>query len=75
MERIFGPEKDEVKWAVRVVVADEKAAAAGRGAWSLDGKMIDVPVAEKARAIVKKAEICGFDVEGLKREWAHQEPE
>lgn len=53
-QRIFGPETAEVTWAVRVVVADEKAAAAGRGAWTLDGKMIDVPVAEKARTIVKK---------------------
>lgn len=75
VQRIYGPDSEEVKWAMRVVVADDKAAAAGRGAWSLDGKMIDVPVAEKARAIVKKAELCGFDVEGLKGEWAHQEPE
>ncbi|RMJ23255.1 citrate lyase [Aspergillus sp. HF37] len=75
VQRIFGPEEDEVRWAVRVVIADEKAAAAGRGAWSLDGKMIDVPVAEKARAIVKRADTCGFDVGGLRRDWAHQEPE
>jgi citrate lyase subunit beta-like protein len=75
VQRIFGPEEDEVRWAVRVVVADEKAAAAGRGAWSLDGKMIDVPVAEKARAIVRRADACGFDVGGVRREWAHREPE
>ena len=75
VQRIFGPEVEETKWAVRVVIADEKAAAAGKGAWSLDGKMIDVPVAEKARAIVKKAEACGVDVVGLRKEWQHQEPE
>lgn len=74
-QRIFGPEAAEVTWAVRVVVADEKAAAAGRGAWTLDGKMIDVPVAEKARATVKKAEACGFGVRELREEWQHQEPE
>ncbi|KAJ5729852.1 uncharacterized protein N7483_004360 [Penicillium malachiteum] len=72
---IFGPDAEETKWAVRCVIADEKAAAQGRGAWTLDGKMIDVPVAEKARAIVRKAEACGFDVEGLRKEWQHQEPE
>lgn len=75
MQRIFGPEPGETQWAVRVVVADEKAAVAGRGAWSLDGKMIDVPVAEKARALVKKAEACGVDVKGLREKWVHQEPE
>ncbi|KAJ5564696.1 hypothetical protein N7513_000938 [Penicillium frequentans] len=72
---IFGPDEEETRWAVRVVIADEKAAAAGRGAWTMDGKMIDVPVAEKAKAIVRKAAACGVDVEGLRREWQHQEPE
>ncbi|PKY07461.1 citrate lyase beta subunit [Aspergillus campestris IBT 28561] len=74
-QAVFGPDLAEVTWAMRVVVADEKAAEAGRGAWTLDGKMIDVPVAGKARAIVSKAEACGFDVAGLRREWAGQEPE
>lgn len=75
VQRIFGPEAEETQWAVRVVIADEKAAASGRGAWSLDGKMIDVPVAEKARAMVKKAEACGVDVNALREKWQQQEPE
>ncbi|KAI9932847.1 hypothetical protein MW887_009099 [Aspergillus wentii] len=74
-QQIFGPEPEEVQWAVRVVIADEKAATAGRGAWTLDGKMIDVPVAEKARAIVKKADACGVNVRELREKWQHQEPE
>ncbi|EGD99314.1 citrate lyase beta subunit, partial [Trichophyton tonsurans CBS 112818] len=41
VQAIFGPEEGEVEWAVRVVIADEKAARQGRGAWTLDGKMID----------------------------------
>lgn len=72
---IFGPDEEETKWAMRVVIADEKAAAAGRGAWTLDGKMIDVPVAQKAKAIVKKAEACGVDVKALREQWQHEEPE
>ncbi|KAL2850784.1 Pyruvate/Phosphoenolpyruvate kinase-like domain-containing protein [Aspergillus pseudodeflectus] len=75
VQRIYGPDVEEVTWAVRVVIADEKAARAGRGAWTLDGKMIDVPVAEKAKAIVKKAEACDFDVAALKKKWRDQEPE
>ncbi|KAJ5109153.1 hypothetical protein N7456_005828 [Penicillium angulare] len=72
---IFGPDAEELVWAVRVVVADEKAAGQGRGAWTLDGKMIDVPVAMKAKGIMKKGEACGVDVGALRREWEHQEPE
>lgn len=74
-QRIYGPDEEEVNWAVRVVIADEKAAKQGRGAWTLDGKMIDVPVAEKAKAIVKKADQCGVDVNGLRGKWSGQEPE
>ncbi|KAJ5391427.1 Pyruvate/Phosphoenolpyruvate kinase [Penicillium cosmopolitanum] len=72
---IFGPQEEETTWAVRCVIADDKAAAAGRGAWTLDGKMIDVPVAQKARAIVRKAEAVGVDVQALREQWKHQEPE
>ncbi|KAI9662248.1 MAG: hypothetical protein M1821_008414 [Bathelium mastoideum] len=74
-ERVFAPEQEEVDWAVRVAIADEKADRAGRGAWTLDGKMIDVPVVGKAKAIVAKAERCGFDVAAVREKWKDQEPE
>lgn len=74
-QRVFSPGEKEVEWAVRVVIADEKADRQGRGAWTLDGKMIDAPVSGKARSIVKKAEQCGYDVTALKDKWKGQEPE
>ncbi|OAA73109.1 Citrate lyase, beta subunit [Cordyceps fumosorosea ARSEF 2679] len=75
VQRLFAPTEEEVEWAVRLVVADDKAAAAGRGAWTMDGKMIDAPVSGKARAIVSKAEQCGMDVDSLRTKWKDQEPE
>ncbi|KAI1083097.1 beta subunit of citrate lyase [Whalleya microplaca] len=75
VQRLFAPGDGEVEWAVRIVVADEKAAGAGRGAWTLDGAMIDAPVAGKARAIVDKAQRCGMDIKGLREKWKDQEPE
>lgn len=75
VQAIFAPAPDEVEWAVRVTVADEKAAASGRGAWTLNGKMIDAPVVGKARAITAKAKQCGFDVHSLRTRWRDQEPE
>lgn len=75
VQRVFGPDEQEVEWAVRVVVADEKAEKAGRGAWTLDGKMIDAPVSGKARAVLAQAERCGFDVGALREKWKDQEPE
>lgn len=75
VQDVFSPSQDEVEWAVRVVIADQKADAQGRGAWTLDGKMIDVPVARKAKAIFGKAELIGFDVKAVQEKWKDQEPE
>ncbi|KAF4552625.1 Hypothetical protein D9617_9g024140 [Elsinoe fawcettii] len=75
VQRIFAPSEEEVDWAVRVVIADEKADKQGRGAWTLDGKMIDVPVVGKAKALVKKAELAGFKVDQVRERWKDQEPE
>ncbi|KAH8175765.1 hpcH/HpaI aldolase/citrate lyase family protein [Sarocladium implicatum] len=74
-QRLFAPTQDEVQWAVRVRIADEKAAESGRGAWTLDGKMIDAPVVGKAHALEAKARQCGLDVDDLVRRWKDQEPE
>lgn len=74
-QAMFAPSEEEVEWAVRVVVADEKAEAAGRGAWTLDGKMIDAPVSGKARAVVERATRCGFDIDSLREKWQDEEPE
>lgn len=82
VQRAFAPPAAEVEWSVRVVVADEKASrgggaagAVGRGAWTLDGKMIDAPVVGRARALLDRAQRCGFDVEALREKWKGQEPE
>lgn len=72
-QRAFAPGREEVEWAARVVVADTKAE--GRGAWTLDGKMIDVPVVKKAKAIVERAEMCGFDVKTMRNKWKDQRPD
>ncbi|KAF2855443.1 citrate lyase [Plenodomus tracheiphilus IPT5] len=73
--KAFSPGEKEVEWAVRVVIADEKASRAGRGAWTLDGKMIDVPVVKKATAVLRHAEVCGINVGVVKERWRDQEPE
>jgi citrate lyase subunit beta-like protein len=73
--KVFSPELEEVEWAVRVTIAQKKAEEMGKGAWALDGKMIDAPVEGKARAVVKKAELCGFDVKALQEKFKVQAPE
>ncbi len=73
--KAFSPADKEVEWAARIVVADEKASKGGRGAWTLEGKMIDAPVVKKAQAVLKHAEICEMDVAAVKDKWKDQDPE
>ncbi|KAF2270632.1 beta subunit of citrate lyase [Lojkania enalia] len=73
--RLFSPGGKEVEWAMRVVVADEKAERAGRGAWTLDGKMIDKPVVGRCHAILERARICEIDIDKVREKWKGQEPE
>ena len=74
-QKAFAPSEDEVQWAVRIMIADKKADKAGRGAWTMDGKMIDVPVVRKANSLINKAHACGFDIEAVRNQWRDQEPE
>lgn len=75
VEQIFSPSAKEVEWAVRITIAQKKAEEQGKGAWALDGKMIDAPVEGKARAIVKKAELIGFDVAKMQEQFKDEEPQ
>src|SRR5579863_2916551 len=52
----FRPSPAEVEHAGRVVAAYDKALADGVGAVTVDGKMIDVPVVERARLLVEREE-------------------
>jgi len=51
----FSPSEAEIELARRVVAAFEEAERQGRGSTSLDGKVIDVPVVKRARAVLALA--------------------
>ena len=48
VHRALAPTAEEIDWAARVVAEAERAAAAGVGAFTLDGRMIDRPVIVQA---------------------------
>ena len=53
----FAPRAEEVASARKIVAAYEEAVAAGRGSIAVDGKMIDVPVVERAQQTLRRR--CG----------------
>ena len=52
----FWPSPDETSHAQRLVAAYDKAQAAGLGAVEFEGKMIDEPVAQRARTLLKRVQ-------------------
>ncbi|HSS66067.1 MAG TPA: CoA ester lyase [Gammaproteobacteria bacterium] len=56
LNEAFTPSRFEVEKSKRIVAASEKAAAEGRGAFELDGRMVDAPVVARARRLLQRAE-------------------
>ena len=52
----FTPTAEDVAYAQKLVQADAKAASEGRGSFQVDGKMIDIPVIERARKLIARAD-------------------
>ncbi|MDX8469747.1 CoA ester lyase [Mesorhizobium sp. VK23B] len=58
----FSSSAQELEWAHRVVAAQTDFSARGRGAFALDGKMVDAPVIQRAREIIALAPQAKLDV-------------
>ncbi|MDO4568213.1 MAG: aldolase/citrate lyase family protein [Clostridia bacterium] len=59
---VFSPTRQEIEHATLVLEAIESAKALGRGAVSLNGKMIDKPIAERAKQTLEAARQLGISI-------------
>jgi malyl-CoA/(S)-citramalyl-CoA lyase len=59
VNQIFSPSEEEVTRAKRVISAMEEAKREGRGAVTLDGRLIDLASIRQAEVLVRKAEVIG----------------
>jgi citrate lyase subunit beta/citryl-CoA lyase len=50
----YTPSVEEVAYARKVIQMDKEAAAAGRGSFQIDGKMIDIPVVVRAERLIRR---------------------
>lgn len=55
VHEVFSPTEEEIRWAQQVVAAYEEAQAAGRGAITVDGKMVDAASLRMAQATLARA--------------------
>ena len=56
LNRCYSPAPAAVEYAHRVINVYEETEAAGRASVSLDGKMIDIPIVDRARTLVARAD-------------------
>lgn len=52
----YTPTTEEVEYARKVIKLNDEAAKTGRGSFSLDGKMIDIPIIVRAGKLLKRYE-------------------
>jgi citrate lyase subunit beta / citryl-CoA lyase len=52
----FSPSAEATAYAERVVALDRESAAQGRASFAIDGKMIDIPIVQRAQALLARAE-------------------
>jgi malyl-CoA/(S)-citramalyl-CoA lyase len=60
VNEVFSPRADEIAQAHRILEAMAAAAAAGRGAVSLDGRMLDIVSIRQAEQLIARAEAIGL---------------
>lgn len=55
LNEVFTPGPADVDWATAVLATFEQATSAGRGSAARDGRMVDAPVARRARRVLERA--------------------
>ena len=59
VQAAFTPSDEAIAYAERIVETFEASQKEGRGAYSLDGKMIDMPLLKNARKVLARARAAG----------------
>lgn len=57
---VYSPNQNEIKHALRVMSAKEEAEKLGLGVFSLDGKMVDLPIINRAIQTLEVAKLIGL---------------
>jgi citrate lyase subunit beta / citryl-CoA lyase len=57
---VYAPTKEEIRHAERVLDAMEEAEREGKGVFSLDGKMVDAPIINRAKTTIELAKVLGL---------------
>lgn len=63
VQTAFTPNEKTIEYARRVIEGARDAQQDGRGAFTLEGQMVDLPVVKRAENILRRAKAAGVDLE------------
>ena len=55
LNQVFSPGQDDIAYALKIVEAYNAGIKEGKGAVSLDGRMIDAPIYKRAQSLLETA--------------------
>lgn len=64
VNEVYAPTQKEIEHSLRVIAAAQEAESKGSGVISLDGRMVDKPIIERAERVLVLAEATGISIEG-----------
>jgi citrate lyase subunit beta-like protein len=59
VQEAFTPSAEAIEYARRIVESFESSQKEGKGAYALDGKMIDMPLLKNAQKVLERARAAG----------------
>lgn len=63
VNKVFSPTSKEIHDALEIVMANEEALEKGLGVFSLNGKMVDAPIVNRAKLVLDQARKAGLSYE------------
>ncbi len=63
VQEAFTPSDEAIEYAKRIVESFETSQREGKGAYALDGKMIDMPLLKNAQKVLDRARAAGKSIE------------
>jgi citrate lyase beta subunit len=62
VQTAFTPNDEAIAYAKRIVQTFDASQKDGKGAYALDGKMIDMPLLKNAQKVLERAKAAGMDI-------------
>ena len=65
IHNVYRPEEKNIKKSLKIIEATELALAEGKGVFTVDGKMVDKPIIERAYHVINLAKAAGINLKEL----------